>query len=138
MKKRNWKIEDLEKETQRRSKNKDLNFRLSNFIAEYLFRIDKFEIYEVDGEWIRNNLNSWWGWGGHGKVYPFIQNDQIWITKDHADIEEMSRTIIHEIYEYKLMSKLSYWKAHQIALKEEHKHPKMLKEIAKKFREVRC
>ena len=104
---------------------------ISGQTKNYLFDIKGFEIYEVDAKWIRNNLYAWFGIGGHGRVHAFIPNNEIWIAEDHGTLEYMARTIIHEINEYKKMSRLPYWQAHLNSLKEEFKHPKLLKRIIK-------
>jgi len=132
-------LKDLEREIQQRSKYKEKIVIISGTKnwKNYLFNIEKFQIYEVDGEWVRNNLCCYFGIGGHGRVHEFIPNNEIWIAKNHADIEEMSRTILHEINEYKKMKKLPYFQAHQNSLVEEYKNSKKLNLIIKKFLETK-
>lgn len=129
MRKINWK--DLEKEIKERSKNKDdcLFFGDNHFWKEYLFTYDTFEIYEVDAEYIRNNICCYFGYGGHGRVHEFIPHFEIWIEKDHGTIKYMAQTILHEMNEYKKMKKLPYFQAHQNSLAEEHRNPEKLEKI---------
>ena len=98
---RNWKVSTLERDTRLRSNNKSRYRKLHGLPRKYLFEINGFQIYEVDGEWIRNNVYAWFRIGGHGRVHLFIPNDEIWIEKQHGTYEYMARTIIHEINEYK-------------------------------------
>lgn len=128
--------ENLEKDIQKRAVLKDGSFCLwgkwIRFIKEQL----GFQIYEVDGEWVRNNLSIMFGHGGHGYVHEFIPHNEIWIDPYHYDnnfyvcgclnIKNKKRatkefihdTILHEITEYEEMKKgKPFWKAHQIALK---------------------
>lgn len=75
-----------------------------------------YRVYEVDGEWIRDNLDTTFGTGGHGLVHTFIPLDEVWIDP----IKESSASLIfHEILECKFMlgEGMSYWDAHQKALK---------------------
>jgi len=134
--KRTWKIHQLERDIQLRSKNKDSNFYIlksyKNVYKKYLFPLEEFDIVEVDGEWIRNNLYPWFRVGGHGRVHLFIPNDEIWI-EDSGDAEYNARTIIHEIHEFKKMAKLPFYHAHLSALTEEFRHPKKLKKLAKQL-----
>jgi hypothetical protein len=135
--KRTWKIRQLEKDTQLRSGNKDkfLNVLIHNIIPrKYLFSVGKFKIYKADGEWIRNNLYAWFRIGGHGRVHLFIPNDEIWI-EDTGDIEYNARTIIHELHEFKMMSKLSFYHSHLSALAEELRNPRKLAKITKLLKE---
>ena len=99
---------------------------------KFLFDVEGFAIYLVDGEWIRNNLYPWFRIGGHGRVHLFIPNDEIWI-EDSGDVEYNARTIIHEIHEFKKMAKLPFYHAHLSALTEEFRHPKKLKKLAKQL-----
>ena len=76
--------------------------------------------------------------GGHDKVYKFIPEKEIWID-DATNPKETFLTLLHELYERKLMSKdktsktikKSYEKAHEKALKIEsyyRNNPKALKQ----------
>jgi len=127
--KRRYNLITFEKDTQERSKYKDPTLKIdsTNICYKwYIFHIKGFDIYAVDAEWVRNNLSAWFGIGGHGRVHAFIPNNEIWIAENHGTLRYMAKTIIHEIYEYKRMYKMSFLQAHKLALKEELKHPKLL------------
>lgn len=139
--KRTWKIHQLERDTQLRSKKKDTKRLdlIGKLIPnkKFLFNIDGFHIYLIDGEWVRNNLYAWFRIGGHGRVHLFIPNDEIWIEK-YGTIEYIARTIIHEIHEFKMMNRLPFYQAHLSALAEELKHPKKLERITNLLKEKKC
>lgn len=133
--KRKYSFRDIEKATQRRSKNKEKNslFR-SSIPRRYLFAYNKFKIFEVDGEWIRNNVYAWFGIGGHGRVHLFIPNNEIWI-EPIRNCEYTARTIIHEIKEYKLMGKkLPFYHAHLSSLTEELRNKNRLDKLTNLLR----
>ena len=130
--KRKDSLASIEKEVQNTNSKKDKNFRLTGWWQKYIRLEDGFAIYEVDGNWIRNNLSIMFGYGGHGFVHEFIPNQEIWVEKNYPETinglvegQQMSQKffdsiVIHEITEFKEMKKgTCYWKAHQIALKKE-------------------
>ena len=136
--KRTWKINQLERDTRLRSKNKDNKILrwISKWVdKKFLFIYAGFKIYEVNGEWIRNNLYAWFRIGGHGRVHLFIPNDEIWIEENHGTPTYMARTIIHEISEFKAMEKLPFYHAHLKALCAELSNLKKLNKIIKLLRE---
>ena len=128
--KRSWKICQLERDTQLRSKNKNSRIKIMGLYKKYLFKVDGFKIYLIDGIQVRNNLYSWFGIGGHDRVHAFIPNNEIWVEM-YRNYEYTARTIIHEIHEFKVMSKLPFYHAHLSALTAELKYPKKLKKITK-------
>lgn len=102
----------MESEIQKRARNKDKKFRLEGRWRKFLRRQDRLRVYQVDGEWVRNNLSVIFGWGGHGFVHEFIPLGEIWVT----DFNNMERTITHEIAEYRLMQGgMGYEAAHKRA-----------------------
>lgn len=125
---RNWKICHLERDTQLRSKNKNPRIKIVGLYKRYLFKIDGFRVYLVNGEQVRDNLYIWFGIGGHGRVHAFIPNNEIWIELCKS-YEYTARTIIHEIHEYKRMAKIPFYHAHLSALAEELKHPIKIERI---------
>lgn len=138
--KRTWKISQLEKATQLRSKYKDRKkMKEINrlFPKQYLFKVDNFYIFEVDGEWVRNNLYAWFRIGGHGRVHLFIPNDEIWIEKNHGTYKYMARTILHEINEFRKMKSLPFYHAHLNSLAEELKYPKKLTKLTERLQNIK-
>jgi hypothetical protein len=56
----------------------------------------------VDGGWIRNHHHIDFVEGGHGYVYPYVPQNEIWV--EHMEShDDMSYNLIHEIVEYILM-----------------------------------
>lgn len=131
-----WK--EIEKSIQLRGYKKDKSFKLLGNWKHYRGYYESFIIYEVDGEWIRNNLSIIFGHGGHGLVHEFIPLNEIWIESYHhknkfyqcscKNVKKTVRvsnkfykeTIKHEIVEFLEMLKgIPYWKAHIKAIIEE-------------------
>jgi len=134
---------ELELNIQRRVDKKDRTFLLRGRWKKYKRAQDGFNVYAVDGSWIRNNLCCYFGHGGHGLVHEFIPLEEIWVSTKHylegdQDSERCNcegrfgnqmvsksyfdSTVIHEIEEFKEMRKgKRYWQAHQIALQKEIK-----------------
>ena len=136
-----WAIRELN--IQQRAKNKDKNFVL--FLSKYLEALeilkfvrlqDDFAIYEVNGEWLRNNLVPDFEHAGHGYVHLSIPMNQIWVDTHHYEgckcknvrpdrkisNKNFESTVIHEPTEFRLMKKgMTYDKAHLVALKAERK-----------------
>lgn len=130
----------IEKEIQRRGKNKDKSFKLAGKWKKFVRNQDGFGVYAVDAKWIRDNLSVTFGHGGHGYVHEFIPLNEIWISarhnkesdwsacvcrnlknkpiKDGVKVSEdyFNSTVIHEISEFNDMKKgMEYWPAHQRA-----------------------
>jgi len=136
----------IEREIQRRGKNKDKLFKLSGKWKKFVRNQDGFRVYAVDSEWIRDNLSVIFGHGGHGYVHEFIPLNEIWVSTKHNKESDWSAcvcknlknkpikdgvkvskdyfnsTVIHEISEFYDMKKgTEYWSAHQIANQKERK-----------------
>ena len=116
-------IGDIEKDIQERSSKKDPRLEIGGLEKKYITNYKGFKVYEVDGEWIRNNLDVIFGSGGHGRVHTFIPNDEVWIARGYS-ADYQARCIIHEANEYGKMTNLPYWHAHQNSQKEEFLHSK--------------
>ena len=121
-------IGDIEREIQNRSGKKDPDLKISGLDKKYLTTFKGFKVYEVDSEWIRNNLDVIFGTGGHGRVHTFIPKDEVWIAKG-CNHNYQARCIIHEANEYAKMAKLPYYQAHKNSQKEEFLHPEEEKEL---------
>lgn len=127
----------MELSIQKRAEKKDKKFILSGKWKKFVKKQDGFKIFAVDVEWIRDNVSIIFGHGGHGYVHEFIPLNEIWIATHRVPhFEEyypltkkrpvkfsqqyFDSAVIHEITEFKEMKKgVTYWKAHQVALKKE-------------------
>jgi hypothetical protein len=61
-----------------------------------------FTIWLVDGKKVREHCNIDFTLGGHGYVYEFIPEDEIWIDDDTAE-DEILYVLMHEMHERSLM-----------------------------------
>jgi hypothetical protein len=77
---------------------------------------DGTTIYEVDGEYIRDNIDIEFTEGGHSFVYEWIPEDEIWVEKMKSK-NDQREILSHEITEYTLMKygKKEYDEAHGYA-----------------------
>lgn len=124
---------EIEEDIQQRAPKKDPLFRLAGPWKKLVGTHDGFQIYLVDGTWVRNNLSVHYGHGGHGIVHEFIPNDEIWVSTHHFNCgckdvkpgqpvsrEWFESTMEHEITEFKNMSLgRDFWQAHNQALEKE-------------------
>lgn len=115
-------IGDIEKEIQDRSDNKDPGLKIKGLDKKYVTTYEGYKVFEVDSEWIRNNLDVIFGSGGHGRVHTFIPQDEVWIAKGY-NADYQARCIIHECHEHGKMKDLPYYHAHQSSQKEEFMRP---------------
>ena len=81
---------------------------------------DDIQVWLVDAKKVRNKFKSDFMEGGHGYVYKWIPNDEIWIEngiKEH----EVPFILLHEFVERTLMKeeKMNYDKSHNISAKVE-------------------
>lgn len=79
----------------------------------------RVEVYLVDGEKVRNRYKTDFIEGGHGYVYPWIPNQEIWIEKGPHTDQEAPYILLHEYLERALIKykHVPYEKAHKIAAK---------------------
>jgi hypothetical protein len=115
---------ELESDIQGLAAHKDEAFRLEGSWKELAWKEPGFQIYAVNGEWVRTNLSVIFGSGGHGYVHEFIPHDEIWLDVRYKDVRVSWRwfksTAVHEMTEWLEMSRgISYYEAHLIALKKE-------------------
>ena len=121
--------------------SKDKRFVLSGKWKKFVRNDSGYKVFSVDGEWIRNNLCSFFAHGGHGLVHEFIPHNEIWISSRHYNSEKnddfncpcethvinqkvsknyFDSSVLHEITENLEMRKgKKYWPSHQIALEKE-------------------
>lgn len=83
---------------------------------------DGTKVFEVDGEFIRNNIFQDWTQGGNEEAYPsFNPKGEIWIESGHTQLD-VDATTLHEQTEKKLMATgIKYEPAHDEANKVESK-----------------
>ncbi len=73
----------------------------------------------VNGEIVRSCIDVQFMNGGHGLVYSYIPEDEIWVEKMISKRDQI-HNFHHEVVEYWLMlDGMSYDKAHEIALEYE-------------------
>jgi hypothetical protein len=84
---------------------------------------ENITVWLVDGEKVRNTFKTDFIEGGHGYVYSWVPNKEIWIEKGPHTDDEAPYILLHEYVERTIMKyrKLSYDKAHEIAAKVEWK-----------------
>lgn len=123
---------EIEEDVASRAYCKDSSFKLSGNWKKFIREQNGYKVYQVDSNWIRNNLSIIFGHGGHGFVHEFIPMDEIWVTTSHfhgcghdEEIQEITQEyfdscVIHEITECEQMKKGKiFWIAHQIANEKE-------------------
>jgi hypothetical protein len=73
----------------------------------------RVEVWLVDGNRVRSYYKTDYTEGGHGYVYPWVPQSQIWL-EDGVDHRELHFIAVHEFIERKLMrdAHLSYDRAH--------------------------
>lgn len=93
----------------------------SKLKKEFLFNLSEvsknIKIYFVDGKAVRDNYKTDFSQGGHGYVYDWIPENEIWLEKEEEN--ELFQILIHEYTERYLMKYLNYpyHKAHDFASK---------------------
>ena len=90
--------------------------------------IDNVDIYLIDAEYVRNNIDIDYTMGGHGYVYPnYIPENEVWIDIN-MNTEDQFATTIHELVERNLMKNkhMTYSKAHEEASRQEKKIRKII------------
>jgi len=106
----------LNAEEQIRKRQKHLEFPIK---VKKLTTIGNLNLWLVNGELVRDNLDADFAEGGHGMVYPYIPKNEIWL--DDAVMNDLENIFVHEVTEYNLMSDgMKYEDAHNIANKTEH------------------
>jgi hypothetical protein len=82
--------------------------RVDGVYRYYMGKVDKYNIWIVDGNQVRLNIFSSFLYGGNEQRYPFNPKGEIWI--DNAiSCEEYYLTLAHELNERHLMAKFG-WK----------------------------
>jgi hypothetical protein len=89
----------------------------SVYIKRYC-QLGDISVWIVDGSKIRDLFKTDFVDGGHGYVYPWIPNDEVWI-ESGLDDREIKYTLYHEVSERNLMKNnhMEYHQAHSKASK---------------------
>lgn len=90
---------------------------LSKVYYKKIGEIGKFNIFLINGEVIRNNIDIDFLFGGNPGPYPYVPDNEIWIEKTLAPID-FGATLLHELIENYYMEdadKETYEKAHHKA-----------------------
>lgn len=86
----------------------------------------EFKVFLINGEHVRDNLETDFTMASHGFVSGFIPKDEIWVD-DRLSVNDIVATIHHEVFEAKLMAKgMPYPDAHALATESEKKFRKLL------------
>ena len=96
----NYDVDDIDKAVRSRWHLKDNDLEIKGLDKKLIEERDGFRIYEVDGEWIKNNLDVGFGTGGHGLVHSYIPMDEIWVW---PVVENKWSIALHEMIEHNLM-----------------------------------
>ena len=109
-------VDDIDEAVRSRWHLKDSDLEIKGLDKKLIEERDGFKIYEVDGEWIKNNLDVGFGTGGHGLVHSYIPLDEIWVW---PVTENKWSIALHEIIEYNLMKSegLKFEEAHKKTVK---------------------
>ncbi|MFH1623390.1 MAG: hypothetical protein ABIA12_02655 [Candidatus Aenigmatarchaeota archaeon] len=85
-----------------------------------------FKIFLVNGEHVRNNLETDFTMASHGFVSGFIRKDEIWMD-DRLSVNDVVAVLHHEVFEAKLMEDgMPYEDAHVLATESERDFRKLL------------
>lgn len=85
-----------------------------------------FKVFLINGEHVRNCLETDFTMASHGYVSGFIPKDEIWMD-DRLSVNDLVAVMHHEVFEVKLMAGgMSYPDAHALATESEKKFRKLL------------
>jgi len=109
-------VDDIDKAVRSRWHLKDSDLEIKGLDKKLIEERDGFKIYEVDGEWIRNNLDVGFGTGGHGLVHSYIPLDEVWV---YPITENKWSIALHEMIEFNLMKNegMEFEEAHKKTIK---------------------
>lgn len=113
------KEDDYERFVQNNSQDVDIKKKL-------IMKIKDTKIYLVDGEEVRNKISVDFTMGGHGYVYDYVPEDEIWIEDLKSGFDKKA-TMYHELIERYIMKKynMDYEPAHQLSTKLEYEMRKL-------------
>ena len=111
-----YNVDDIDGAVRSRWYLKDKDFEIKGLEKKLIEERNGFKIYEVDGEWIKNNLDVGFGTGGHGLVHSYIPMDEIWVW---PVTENKWSIALHEMIEHNLMKNedMEFEEAHDKTIK---------------------
>jgi len=92
---------------------------VGDFRIRKLGKVDDLEIWLVDGERIRNEVDIDFTCGGHHEVYPwYIPDREIWLDNALSPLDRTA-TLLHELVEHEVMKHRgwNYDRGHDLASK---------------------
>lgn len=109
-------VSDIEDAVRSRWHRKDPKLEIKGLNKKDIGKRENFDIFTIDCEWIRDNLDVTFGTGGHGLVHSFVPMNEIWID---PVVESRESLIFHEIAEHLFMRDLGlkFPEAHKRAIK---------------------
>lgn len=85
-----------------------------------------FKVFLINGEHVRNCLETDFTMASHGYVSGFIPKDELWMD-DRLSVNDLVAVLHHEIFEVRLMAKgMPYPDAHALATESEKKFRKLM------------
>lgn len=114
-------IADVEAAIASRCFQKDPGLRIEGLRKTLLGYAGGFTIYQVPMDWIKNNLDTTFGTGGHGLVHTFIPLHEIWIDPVK---QPWAQIALHEAAEFYWMyeKSMAYAPAHERATRIEQRY----------------
>lgn len=135
----------FEKNAREKVNNVKFNPHLSNGSNRNEIYIEKYEtiktkdqsiiVWIINGILVRQLFKTDFVEGGHGYIYQWIPNDEIWIEQDLKN-DEIDFIIYHEFIELILMKdkKIDYQKAHEVAAKKEFEMRQRISNMKKQMK----
>lgn len=115
-------VDDESRRLERASERKSAMLPPAKLLADVKKKqvglVDGFKVVDVDGQKIRNKIDTDFTDGGNPARYGYVPKGELWIERNGK--VDRPATIAHELHETKQMAKgLTYDKAHDKALKVE-------------------
>lgn len=88
---------------------------LDETCKQLILKKGTLKIFLVDGEFIRQQIDPSFCFGGHYKIYKYIPKNELWLD-DCVEAKEIPYILVHELKELDLMKLgMSYNNAHDYA-----------------------
>ena len=129
----NFDVDELDAAVRSRWHLKDAKAKIIGLKKKFIGTKEGFKVYEVDGKWIKNNIDVGFGTGGHGLVHSYIPMDEVWVWP----VEENKWSITaHEITEHNLMKEknLKFKEAHKETNNILQKDKSLIEKLSKRKR----